>query len=136
MIKLSVIKFSSLIFLLFSGTKSFAQTDKSFSRKYSYISIYYFETKKWTEWKKNDNTFIINYNSSGDILHIMETGERFTLRKIGPIERASTDEGDGYQIMKMVNNHGSMVEFQIFDDDKNGLKLIYRTAIMQFANKD
>jgi hypothetical protein len=100
----------------------------------NYVSIFDAETEKWTDWKEGYNTFIINANSNKDIIHIKPSGVEVNYRRTSQIvDRKFTSEGKGYQIINAIDDDGDRFQFQIFDDIKIGIKMIYGNVMIQFA---
>ncbi|TAD85867.1 MAG: hypothetical protein EAY75_10185 [Bacteroidetes bacterium] len=99
--------------------------------------VCFFDVDKdeWSDWKESDNTFIINYNDSQDILHIRPNGKRVLYRRVSKaVERKETSDGKKYQIISAIDEDGITFQFQIFDNRDYGIKLIYRKTIVQFSN--
>lgn len=118
-----------------SANKSSDSESKStrFRRDYNVISFYDKDTKKWSEWKSGDNTFVINYNDNGDIAHYKPNGEMALYKKISAVEEDKTESGEKYQIVTALDEDGLRFRFQFFNDPKIGLKLIYNDIMVQFA---
>lgn len=101
-----------------------------------YFAIYDGKKDSWSEWKEGFNSFVINYNDNGDILHIMGSGKQVIYRKISKgVERKKTDSGKGYQLVEVIDEDGATCSFQIFDDYTIGIKLIYSNMIIQFSKR-
>lgn len=100
------------------------------------VTIYNTTTEKWSEWKEGFNSFVINYNDNGDILHIKASGKQAIYRKVsGNVEKTTTEDGKRYQIIDVIDEDGDRCSFQIFDDYSIGIKLIYKNAMIQFSKK-
>jgi hypothetical protein len=100
----------------------------------NYVSVYNNETEKWSEWKEGYNTFIINANSNKDIIHIKASGVEVNYRRTSQkVERKFTSDGKGYQIINAIDDDGDRFQFQVFDDIKIGIKMIYGNVMIQFA---
>ena len=110
-----------------------AQTAEKFRVDYNYVTTYDPKTKRWSDWKEGDNTFVINVNSKGDIAHLMASGKTVIYKKLSGVEEGRTDSGDHYQIIKALDEDGDVFRFQIFDDTSIGLKMIWGNFIVQFA---
>ena len=108
---------------------------QKFRRDYNYVTFYDSDTKTWGEWKQGDNTFVININEKGDIAHLKANGETVIYKKMSGVEEGYTDEGNHhYQIIKALDEDGNVFRFQIFDDSKVGLKMMWGDFMIQFAN--
>ncbi len=100
----------------------------------NYVALYNSKTEKWSEWEKGYNTFVINANDNRDIVHIKANGEEVNYRRISQkVERNTTSDGKEYQIIYCLDDNGNKFQFQIFDDIKIGIKLIYGDVLIQFA---
>ena len=104
-----------------------------FRRDYNMVSVFDYDTEEWGEWKSGENTFVINYNSNGDIAHYKANGEPELYRKISGVKKEETEEGVSYQIITALDEEGHEFKFQIFDNSKYGLKMIYGSFMVQFA---
>lgn len=99
-----------------------------------YVSVYDAKTKKWSDWQEGFNSFVINYNNNGDILHIKGSGKQVIYRKISKgVERKRTEDGNQYQIIEVIDEDGDRCSFQIFDDYSIGIKIIYGNLMIQFS---
>lgn len=105
-----------------------------FTLTYNRFSAFYFDTTKWTPWVTSENKFVINANKDGDIVHYKGDGST-AIYKVTSQVRMDEAEGKEYQIVDAIDDKGLKIEFQIFEDEKIGLKLIYKNAIFQFAYK-
>lgn len=104
-----------------------------FRRDYSVVSIYNFDTKKWSEWKDGDNTFVFNINDNGDIAHYKASGETVIYKNVSKVEEGSTNSGENYQAIKVLDEDGTVFRLQLFDDKEIGLKMMYGNVMIQFA---
>ena len=107
--------------------------NNKFRIDYTDVAIYDPDTKKWREWEKGFNTFVININSNGDIMHIKPNGEKIIYRTLSGAETDKTSSGEKYQIIKALDKDGNSFKFQLFDDESIGLKMIYGNVMIQFA---
>ena len=110
-----------------------SSTVEKFRIDYNNVSIYDTKTDKWSDWKSGFNTFVVNINDNGDIMHIKANGEKVTYRKLSGVEEGNTKEGKHYQIIKALDDEGDTFSFQIFDDEEIGLKMMYGNVFIQFA---
>lgn len=111
-----------------------AQTAEKFRVDYNYVSFYDSKTETWEDWKKGDNTFVININDKGDIAHLKANGETVIYKKLSGAKEDRTKKGDHYQVIKALDEDGDVFTFQIFDDKRIGLKMIYGDIMIQFAS--
>lgn len=119
---------------LSNNTTSKTKTSGKFRVDMNYVAIYDNSKEEWSEWKKGYNTFVINSNENKDIIHIKPSGEEVNYRRISQsVERKATSDGKEYQIINCVDGNGDKFQFQVFDDYKIGIKMIYATGIIQFA---
>jgi len=111
-----------------------ATTSEKFRLDFNMVSVYDADTKKWSEWKEGLNTFVINVNSNGDITHVTANGkEKLYRRTSKKVERDYTKDGSGYQIINAIDYDGNNFRFQVFDDEKIGIKMIYGNVMIQFS---
>ncbi len=100
----------------------------------NYVAIYNSSKEEWSEWEKGYNTFVINANENKDIIHILPSGKEVNYRRISQnVERHATSDGKEYQIINCLDDNGDKFQFQVFDDYKIGIKMIYGSGIIQFA---
>ena len=98
------------------------------------VSIYDKATDTWSEWNEGYNTFIINANQNKDIIHIKASGEEVNYRRTSQtVTRDYTKDGEGYQTIYAIDDNGNKFMFQVFDDKKIGIKMIYGDVMIQFA---
>lgn len=113
--------------------ESAEQSSSIFRRDYNVFCFYDNETEKWSEWKSGDNTFVLNYNTNGDIAHYKPSGEMVVYKKISEVEEDKTSHGEHYQIISALDEDGLRFRFQFFDNPEIGLKLIYKDIMIQFS---
>ncbi len=105
-----------------------------FRNDYNNVAIYNPKTKSWGEWKKGDNTFVININEKGDIAHLKANGETVIYKKLSGVEEGYTEkDNEHYQIIKALDENGDVFRFQLFDDPTIGLKMMWGELMIQFA---
>ncbi len=109
-------------------------SQNKFRNDYNNVAFYNANSKSWSDWESGFNTFVININDNGDIAHFKANGDRVIYRNLSDVEEGETDEGFHYQIIKALDDDGDVFYFQIFDDPKIGLKIIYDNFMIQFAN--
>ena len=111
-----------------------AEKAEKFRIDCSKVSIYDYKKEKWDDWVDGNNTFVININNNGDILHITAKGKEKTYRRISrDVERDQTKTGDKYQIIEVLDEEGDRFRFQVFDDIEIGVKMIYPKFMIQFS---
>ncbi len=110
-------------------------TGEKFRIDYDMVSFYDVKTETWSAFEAGYNTFVININDNGDIMHIWANGEKVIYRKMSGVEKDYTKDGKHYQIIKALDDDGNIFRFQIFDDTSVGLKMIYGNVMIQFAKK-
>jgi len=125
------------------GTVNFENYNRSprnheaerFRKDYNIVSFYDMDLEQWSDWDDGYNTFVINYNSNGDIAHYKPNGEMDLYRKISSVKNDVTISGDQFQIISALDDSGLRFQFQFFDDTSIGLKMIYGDQMIQFAEK-
>ena len=86
----------------------------------------------WSEWFDANNTFIINANENKDIIHHRGDGETVVYQNLSSVETLYTDSGERYQIIKVIDEYGKLMDFQLFDNPSIGVKLIKEGMAFQF----
>lgn len=122
-----------IFFVVFFPLKMLSQNSK-FRVDYDGVSFYDNETETWSDFEAGYNTFVININDNGDILHIKANGARAIYRRMSGATEDYVD-GQHYQIIKALDEDGDIFHLQIFDDKSIGLKMMYRNVIIQFAKE-
>jgi hypothetical protein len=109
---------------------SYSYSQEQFRITCNYYCYYDFNTSKWSQWEESDNIFVINSNSSRDIIHYTGSGKVVTYRLISDI----TEEED-YQIAYALDSKGYRIKFQIYSDGYNTVKIIHEALdlIIQFS---
>lgn len=123
--------FISLIFSIITYSQDQFRVD------YNQVSIYDSESKEWSEWKDGYNTFVINYNDNNDIAHFKANGDKVIYRRISKeIDEGYSSQGnEHYQTIKALDEEGITFTFQLFDNEKIGLKIIYSNIMIQFSKQ-
>jgi hypothetical protein len=103
-----------------------------FSMTFNRFATYDVEKEKWSKWQEGKNTFVINANTEGDIVHYMASGNTAIYKKTSKVKMDETD-GYKYQIIEAVDDDGIGMSFQVFNDEKLGVKMIYSNVIFQFS---
>lgn len=111
------------------------KTSNKFRVDYDLVSIYDGKTEKWGDFEAGNNTFVINMNSNGDIMHIKANNDKVIYKKLSGADEGKTDKGDHYQTIKALDEDGNTFTFQIFDDINIGLKMIYGDVMIQFTKE-
>ena len=88
---------------------------------------------EWSEWIEANNTFVINANDNNDIIHYRGDGEVVVYRNLGGLETLFTKSGERYQIIKVLDEDGDEMSFQMFDNPEIGIKLMKNDLLIQFA---
>jgi hypothetical protein len=117
---------------------TFSQTTQNdeetqFRRDFKYISIYSPESKKWSELKEGNNTFVFNINTNSDIKIFWASGKTELLRKVSKIEDGKTDDGVKYQSVTVLDEKGDENYLFLYEDNRLILAFGKDNAIM-FSN--
>lgn len=116
----------------FSIVEAWAQTEH-FRRDYEYLTIY--RNGQWSDSETGYNSFVFNVGPRNDIVHYMANGNKAVYRKLSDIHQDTTTDGEGYQILRVLDDDGDEILLQLFDDQRLGLKLIISQNFMiQFHN--
>lgn len=113
---------------------SFIPKGDQFRRDYNNVAIYDKETEKWGKWINADHTFVFNYNTRNDVLHVKANGDNFLYKKIGNIEEGSNNSGQKYQYFEALDEEGIPFTLLLYEDSEVGLMMIYNNIKIQFAN--
>ncbi len=105
-----------------------------FRRDYNYVALYDPETETWGEWQAGNNTFVININEKGDVSHLKANGDTEIYKRLPANEEGNSDAGGYYQIIKALDKDGEVYRFQFFDNNSIGLKMMWGSFMIQFAN--
>lgn len=128
-----LILFLILPFFGFVSSKSVPKQEQ-FRKDYNNVAIYNFDTQKWGDWFRADHTFVLNYNSRNDVLHVKANGDNFIYKKIGDIGEAYNDDGEHYQYFQALDEEGIRFRFVLYDNSELGLMMIYSNMKIQFAS--
>lgn len=105
----------------------------NFRRDYEYLTIY--RNGQWSDSETGYNSFVFNVGPRNDIVHYMANGNKAVYRKLSDIHQDTTTDGEGYQILRVLDDDGDEILLQLFDDQRLGLKLIISQNFMiQFHN--
>lgn len=106
---------------LINGTQS--NENNQFRRNFKYISIYRPDTKKWSELKESNNTFVFNINTNSDVKLFWANGKIELLRKVSKIEDIKTDNNIKYQSVTLLDEKGNEISLVIYEEKR--LMLVY-----------
>lgn len=118
----------SILVVLLVALNTFSQTvqkdeDKKFRSDYKHFSIFTPDTKKWSEWKESNNTFVFNINTNSDVKVFWASGETEILRKVSKIEDGKTDDKESYQSVTVLDQKGNEIGLIIYEEKR--LMLVY-----------
>jgi hypothetical protein len=85
-------------------------------------------------WEKTDVTVVFNPNGVRDIVIYYTNGGSLTLHQISGAEEGKTKDGDGYQIVRCIDQDGGKLAVQLFDDDTCMRILIAEGYFVEFHN--
>jgi len=85
-------------------------------------------------WEKADITVVFNPNGVRDIVIYYTNGSSLTLHQITGTTEGKTKGGDGYQIVRCIDEDGSKLAVQLFDDDTCMRILIAEGYFVEFHN--
>ncbi len=118
-----------LLALLFSASM-FSQ--ETFVKKYtSFITK---DNGVLTPWEKIDVTVVFNPNQVRDVVFYYISGKTMTFHQVNGVKEGSTSNGDGYQVFDCVDQNGSYVTLQLFDDNTCLRILISEGYMIEFHN--
>lgn len=100
---------------------------------YQLVSMFDKQTKKWSEFVPDMNSFFVNINPNGDILHLRSNGTQTVYKRVSITNDDETAEGKHFLLIKTQHPGGEFVQFQVFDDFKVGLKMFQGDKIIQYA---
>jgi hypothetical protein len=99
--------------LLLSSFTCFAQD--TFVKKYTSMVIK--ENGILQPWQTAEVTVVFNPNGVRDIVIYFSNGNKRTLHQVGDVTQGKTKNNEGYQIVKCIDEDGTNVAAQLFDDD-------------------
>lgn len=117
------------------ATAGHTQNSDQFTYKCNVVAFYLHDKDTWSDFLRADNSFVMNYNEHGDILHTGPKGKELLVRS-GNAKKGKTDEGEEYQIVKVKDPEGMLLQFQIFRNQQIGVKLIYLDVSVQFSHSN
>jgi len=104
-----------------NGTQS--DEDKQFRNDYKFVSVRTPETKKWSELKESNNTFVFNINTNSDVKLFWASGKTEVFRKVSKKEDGKTDDGIKHQSITLLDEKGNEIYLILYED--NRLMLIF-----------
>jgi len=120
-----------LLLALLLSTSMFSQT-KTFVKKYtSYIS----ESKGVMQpWVNSGVTVVFNANNTNDIVFYYPNNTKRIVHQVGDVEEGKTTGGDKYQIITCVDEDGTELALQLFDNNTTMRILIAKGYMIEFHN--
>ena len=118
----------ALLFIL--STSMFSQ--ETFVRKYTSMI-----TKKddvFQPWETIDLTVVFNPNNLKEVVFYYISGKTMTFYQVNSVVEGKTINGDEYQAFDCVDQDGSYVTLQLFDDDTTLRVLIAKGYMVEFHN--
>ncbi|AFC26873.1 hypothetical protein [Saprospira grandis] len=112
-------------FLIFMGNLQAQEEYDQFRIDCNYMNVYSPIEESWGGWEESSNTFILNHGPNNDIAQYKLDGSRRILRRISGVEEGETEDGLKYQLMTVVDEEGSIIAFQIFNEKRFGVRLIW-----------
>lgn len=109
------------------------EQSSKFRIDHNYIAVYDPDKDEWGDWQSGNNTFVVNINEQGDIAHIKANGDKVIYKRLSGVEEGTLDNGKHYQLIKALDENGDVFRFQLFDDIRVGLKMMWGSFIIQFA---
>jgi hypothetical protein len=122
-----------LLLLLWAPGLCAQDNPDRFRDDFSHVAVYDAKKDAWGDWQEGANTFVFNYNTYGDILHILPGGERRLYRKIGDRTVTTDEEGREVQVVEMMDLDGDSFRLKYFH---LGVQMIYTNFIIQFSDLD
>lgn len=109
-------KISILLIFLFSlgFIKSQENENIQFVKSFVKVVTYDFYDKSEKTYE-NDVTFIFNFGTGKDIKQYVN-GTSSIFKRVSGVEKGTTDEGEEYQFMKILDEEGTEVLSALFDD--------------------
>ena len=83
-------------------------------------------------WVYSEVTVVFNANNVRDVVFYYTSGKKRTLHQISGTIEGKTDNGDGYQVIDCVDDDGTELTLQLFDDDKCLRLLIAKGYSIEF----
>ena len=128
----------SMVFCLGFLNLSFGQKDINDVKVYNMWSSYDYDTEKWSEWKANDEVFILNHNNSENIARcrLNNTILMYKKNNTAPIKKGKTPNGYEYQEIAVTGEFFVPYTLRFYENNPDfGLELIAGTVLIRFAKK-
>lgn len=109
------------------------KSDK-FRIDYTLICFYDSQNQKWLDWSNSDNTFVMNINERGDVAHYKANGKTEIYKKVSGTFDGTTNDGDQYQSIKVLDENGDTFILSLYDNPSLGLVIMSGKEKVQFAN--
>lgn len=109
-----------IICLMFISGLVYSQKEQ-FKMQFNYVS--YYKNGKWSKVMEGKNTFVFNVGNGNDILLYSANNKREIFTKVSEIREGKTDDGEGYQVLDLLDEEGN--EVLLFLYDIGILKLVY-----------
>ena len=124
---------------LIIGVLLYSQTNSEFSRAYLNVLVTYYDEDGEKQHIEYEGSNVFTFNVDGNsILFYKHNGSITKYIYLSNIMDGVDDVGDAYQLIKTIEVESSeIVYFQLYDNKKYGLKLIYEESLMviHFFNK-
>lgn len=85
-------------------------------------------------WEKTDITVVFNPNGVRDVVIYYSSGTKKVLHQIGSVTEGKTKNNEGYQLVQCVDQDGTKLGIQLFDDDTCLRILIAEGYYIEFHN--
>jgi len=116
--------------LLLLSASMFSQ--KTFVKKYtSYISE---SNGVMQPWVYSGVTVVFNANNTNDVVFYYPNNTKRTLHQVGDVEEDKTTGGQKYQIITCVDEDGTELALQLFDNNTTMRILIAKGYYIEFHN--
>ena len=83
-------------------------------------------------WVYSEVTVVFNANNIRDVVFYYTSGKKRTLHQISGAVKSTTDNGDGYQVFDCVDDDGTELTLQLFDDGKCLRLIIAKGYLIEF----
>lgn len=107
--------------------------ETQFRRDYKFFYVRTPDTKKWSELKEGNSTFLFNINTNSDVKVYWESGEKEVFRKVSKIEDGKTDDNIKYQSFKVLDEKGNEIYLFLYEDNRLLLSFDEESAML-FSN--
>jgi hypothetical protein len=117
--------------LLLLSTLMFSQSE-TFVKKYT--SMVSKKEGVLQPWEQVDVTVVFNAKGGKDIVFYYTNGNTRSFHQISSVTQSKTENGQGYQFIDCVDQDGTKVGIQLFDDDTCLRILIAKGYMVEFHN--